>query len=274
MIIKIFTVIGVISSALVWALSRYTSPQPAENESPVNVAAVNVSSSVSRTDNKGSLPIVIELFTSEGCSSCPSADELLSELGMKGDLNIIPLAYHVDYWDYIGWKDPFAQKIFTERQNAYANALSLNTLYTPQTVIHGRLECVGSNRERIKEAIATARNHPAMAGITLSGNEARSAITVDAISDVELPRSDVWVALFENDLTTSVKRGENGGRQLHHDYVVRKLIHVSEISGKKKWNSTVDIPIDKNWNLKNIGAAAFIQDSFDKTIYAAASLKL
>lgn len=271
MVIKIVTVVGIIGSALVWALARFTS-QPEENGSSVNVAAVNVSSSVSRTDHNGSLPIVIELFTSEGCSSCPPADELLSDLGMKNDLNIIPLAYHVDYWDYIGWKDPFAQKVFTERQNEYANALSLNTLYTPQAVIQGRLECVGSNRERIKEAIAKARNHPVMAAISLTGTP--SAVTIDATSDVELPKSDIWIALFENDLMTSVKRGENGGRQLHHDYVVRKLIHVSEISGKKKWNSAIDLPIDNNWNLKNIGAVAFIQDSFDKTIYAAASLKL
>ncbi|MBX7151783.1 DUF1223 domain-containing protein [bacterium] len=264
MIIKIVTIVGIIGSALVWALARFTSTQPVENEPVVSV--------VSATN--GSQPIVIELFTSEGCSSCPPADELLSDLGMKNDLNIIPLAYHVDYWDYIGWKDPFAQKTFTERQNEYANALSLNTLYTPQTVIQGRLECVGSNRERIKEAITNARNHPALAGIVLAVNETRSAITVEAVSDVELPRSNVWLALYENDLTTSVKHGENGGRQLHHDYVVRKLIHISEISGKKKWNSAIDIPIDKNWNLKNIGAAAFIQDAFDKTIYAATSLKL
>src|SRR5271170_4477662 len=112
-------------------------------------------------------PVVLELFTSEGCSSCPPADGLISEIGASSK-SVIPLAYHVDYWNHLGWADPFSSPQWSERQSSYARAMNLDGDYTPQMVIGGGLQCVGSDRRSVSYAIAAARSVPALGRVSLA----------------------------------------------------------------------------------------------------------
>jgi hypothetical protein len=203
----------------------------------------------------------VELFTSQGCSSCPPADRLLSELGAGGSGRLVPLAFHVDFWNHVGWTDPFSKKEWTERQVAYARALGLQNVYTPQAVVDGAAELVGSDGEGLRAAIAAAATRPA-ARIALRLEPAGSRIRVEA--DVDLPESlggrkwDLMVAVFETELVTPVGKGENGGRTLRNDYVVRSLSRAGTVKGKSRLE--VEVPVPKDGNRAHLGVAAFLQD--------------
>ena len=172
------------------------------------------------------VPVVVELFTSEGCSSCPPADALLSKLGKEpmAGVQVIPLGLHVTYWDQLGWKDPASLRAATERQQAYGYIWGGDRVYTPQAVVDGHEEMVGSDEGGLRRAIAAAakRPHAAMT-LTASADGDRIVATVAITSppaNVKEPL-DATFFLTEDDLTTVVKRGENNGRTLHHDAVVR-----------------------------------------------------
>lgn len=182
---------------------------------------------VARADS--SSPVVAELFTSEGCSSCPPADALLSKLRERK--NIIALAYHVDYWNYLGWKDRFSQHVFTMRQRAYARALGSPMVYTPQLVIDGETHVVGSNKAAVDAAIAQARasgRHMIDIGLSWSAN--RSLV-------IKLPPSDrsvdatIWFVRFEHNAETLVTAGENAGRLLKHANIVDELAAIGMWDG-------------------------------------------
>jgi hypothetical protein len=167
---------------------------------------------------------VVELFTSEGCSSCPPADELLSELAAESDRDgkgVFALSFHVDYWNYLGWADPFSRPEFSERQERYARILG-GRVYTPQMIVNGREAFVGSQGGTARKTIGTALGQPASAAIALepAGGEGRALeigfrVTGHKAGDV------LNIALVEKGLSVSVKRGENGGRILKHENVVR-----------------------------------------------------
>ncbi len=175
-------------------------------------------------------PTLIELFTSQGCSSCPPADELVAELGERDD--IIALSMHVNYWDYIGWKDPFASEITTARQRSYARHLSRGMVYTPQSVIDGAAHTVGSNRASLERAIRKARGaeRPRLA-IDL-------ALTDDKGLSVSVPgahfsgQAAVWLARYDTERLTPVSRGENAGRTLRNTNVVRVLQRIGTWTGE------------------------------------------
>lgn len=172
---------------------------------------------------ENSRPVVVELFTSEGCSSCPPADAALSDLARAAASSgrpIIALAWHVDYWDRLGWPDPFASADHTARQRSYAATLGQRGLYTPQAVVDGRVDVVGSRRARLKAAIEAAGG-PSLA--------VRAEVKRDGPRYHVTPRIDgapagarVLVALTESGLSVEVPRGENAGRTLRHDHVVRR----------------------------------------------------
>lgn len=168
-------------------------------------------------------PVVVELFTSEGCSSCPPADDILAELARGGAADgrpIIALSWHVDYWDRLGWPDPFASPRHTARQQRYAAALGQRGLYTPQAVVDGRVDVVGSRRARLRSAIAAAGGPRAVAvSATVKRDGARYEITPRLKGPTDGAR--VLVALTESGLSVAVPRGENAGRTLRHDHVVR-----------------------------------------------------
>lgn len=175
-------------------------------------------------------PVVVELFTSEGCSSCPPADVALSDLARVGAAEgqpIIALAWHVDYWDRLGWPDPFASPRHTARQQRYAAALKQRGLYTPQAVVDGRVDVVGSRRGRLKAAIAqaAARGETPWRVEAQVKRDGRRYVVSPTLSGAPTD-ARVLVALTESGLKVAVPRGENAGRTLRHDHVVRAFAEV------------------------------------------------
>tara|TARA_B100000614_G_scaffold226878_1_gene217696 strand:- start:225 stop:950 length:726 start_codon:yes stop_codon:yes gene_type:complete len=176
-------------------------------------------------------PVVVELFTSQGCSSCPPADAFAGKLAQQDDL--IVLSFHVNYWDYIGWKDPFATEETTNRQHAYARALGLRHVYTPQMVIDGNTHEVGSDITAVRKAIKSAEKADPRIPV--------SATVVDGGKvRVDLPAVDrpvdavVLMAVFDKSHETDVRRGENRGRTLTNYNVVRHLIRLGDWKGDAK----------------------------------------
>lgn len=170
---------------------------------------------------------VVELFTSEGCSSCPPADKLLSRLAERSDRGgrrIFALSFHVDYWNYLGWKDPFSRAGFTARQRDYADVLSAR-VYTPQMIVNGKVEFVGSDASRAEKSLDAALAAKAVASIRLEAfSEASPGSIRIAVRVENHRRGDLLnVALVERDVSIAVRRGENGGRTLRHDNVVRSF---------------------------------------------------
>jgi hypothetical protein len=176
-------------------------------------------------------PVVVELFTSQGCSSCPPADAFLGELASRSD--VIALAFHIDYWDYIGWKDPFASPAWTERQHAYKRALGLHMVYTPQMVIDGRADAVGSEQRTVNDAIAAAAAQDKKVVVSISREAEghyRVALAAAAPSMQALPAT-VWLVVFERQQVTPVKQGENAGATLTDHNIVRELRPIGSWSG-------------------------------------------
>lgn len=167
--------------------------------------------------------ILVELFTSEGCSSCPPADQLLSEIVDKNyeDVNVIGLSFHVDYWDYIGWKDPYASQQFTQRQRTYARKFYSNQIYTPQMVVNGRHEFVGSSKSKWLSAFNKLKSKKLEYSIDLNGLNIVNEQVIIEVSSTYSDNVVLNVAIVEKDLSQQVSRGENRGRKLLHDNVVR-----------------------------------------------------
>jgi hypothetical protein len=184
----------------------------------------------------GERPTVVELFTSEGCSSCPPADALLAELA--GRPEVLALSFHVDYWDRLGWKDPFSSPDATQRQHRYADLLGLATVYTPQIVVDGRWQAVGSDRAEVERALGSAGRNRDEVPVALAVEHGRAQITLGPDSD------GVAAALlligFDRQHVTAVARGENGGRTLSHVDVVRSIEEVAKFDGRGR---AFEVPI-------------------------------
>lgn len=178
---------------------------------------------------------VLELFTSEGCSSCPSADRLLGEIAHEAEQSgraVYPLAFHVDYWNRLGWSDPYSSAAYSQRQGDYSRALHLDGVYTPQLVVNGVQEFVGSKRSEADRAIAEALAAPAATSIVLDAVQRGDSVVVDYNLGGETDGSVVNVAVAERETDTDVPRGENAGRKLHHTNVVRGFTTVGPASGQ------------------------------------------
>jgi hypothetical protein len=173
-------------------------------------------------------PVVVELFTSQGCSSCPPADSFLGRLTDRRD--VLPLAFHVDYWDYIGWKDPFASKDSTERQYSYGHALGLNMVYTPQMVIGGIHDVVGSNEDSVTQVIAADANRPKLKLSVVRDD--KGAYKVEIPAGTANAPATVWLALFDHAHKTQVQRGENSGATLTEYNIVREWRKIGEWNGQ------------------------------------------
>ena len=202
-------------------------------------------------------PLILELFTSQGCSSCPPADVLLAKL--TKDPSVEPLSFHVDYWNDLGWADPYSQPAWTQRQHAYANALGGTRVYTPELVVGGKVGLVGSHAMRVKAAIAEAER-PALLDAKAKWNADAVEITATAP-----PGADVFVAIWESERTVKVPRGENAGSTLSNTRIVRRLERVAP-AGRA---GTITVKLDTAW--KTVGAVAFAQRA-GKTIVASARL--
>lgn len=205
---------------------------------------------------------LLELYTSEGCSSCPPADKWLSDL--KPDSNkVIPLAFHVDYWDYIGWKDKFSKAEYSERQRKTAAFAGAGFVYTPQFVLSGR-DFKGADASRLNQAIAASQKLASRANLSLnastqSNGEITLKATAQAANQADIKHADIFVAIYENKLVSQVNAGENNGRELKHDYVVRDLLGAYQLSNKNTFAK--NFTLKPEWKGKQAGAVIFVQDT-------------
>ena len=214
----------------------------------------------------GPNPVVVELFTSQGCSSCPPADALIHDIvhdpALRG--RVIPLAFHVDYWDRLGWRDPFSSAEWSQRQVRYSRAMRLSSAYTPQAVVGGTRELVGSNRSALSSALEAASNAKPSGEVALTVR--REGNTLVATIHATVPAGDdLMLAVAEDDVTTKIEHGENAGRTLANDAIVRRLIRVSP------GQTTATIPVDPAW--RSLAVAALLQDRNTLAIDSAASAR-
>jgi hypothetical protein len=222
--------------------------------------------------------VVAELFTSEGCSSCPPADALLSSLveqRMNG-VTVLGLSEHVDYWNRLGWRDPFSSDAFTSRQSEYQVKVFGGEIYTPQLVVDGYLQAVGSDARAVERAIAKAAQ-VAKAAVRVTTAPADAATNVRIQIDVNVPPpvilhqpADVILAMTEDRLVSQVARGENRGRRLMHSAVVRVLTRVGVLSpDTQRWSRTTSAAVRPDWKLENLKLIAFLQEQATRRIVGA-----
>ena len=238
-----------------------------------------VSSGARSFDAASPAPVLVELFTSEGCSSCPPADRLLARIAdapLDGAV-IVALGEHVDYWDQLGWRDRFSSSAYTERQQMYARRFGIEGPYTPQLVIDGRAECVGSDAPAVQRAIASAASAPH--GVVTIDVRRASPIDFDVIlSAADLPqkpgdRAEILIAVTEDALRSNVTRGENHGRTLTHAAVVRQLANVGEAVGAAA-HAEHAVSVAPGWRRDRLHVIAFVQQRRGGPVMAAASVPL
>jgi len=216
---------------------------------------------------------VIELFTSQGCSSCPSADRLLSQLIDEAENESLPvygLSFHVDYWNRLGWKDPYSEKAYTERQYAYARQMGKRGVYTPQMVVNGQAEFVGSDKRQATREVEIARKKTPSGALELKSlNLDDGQLTFQYHSEALNQGNWINIALVERGIATEVKRGENRGRLLEHDNVVRNFKQEAF-----KQNNRLSISIPDDLNLIKSSLILYTQDKSTFKIAAATRISL
>lgn len=214
-------------------------------------------------------PAVVELFTSQGCSTCPTADRLVGDLSERAD--VIALSLHVNYWDYIGWTDPFGSARHTERQQAYVRRLNARYVYTPQIVVDGREQMVGTHTEEVKDAIVRARERgkPLTPRFTVSPGEPGMDVVIPAARTGGT--ATVWLAFYNEKLTTAVPRGENAGRTLATYNVVRELRPLATYTGERlTLHLDTDAAMAEGWG----GCAILVQRGTTGPILGAVAMPL
>jgi len=258
-----------------WVLTMAISGVSARSQSDVASAGPATAASQAPVAALGaSAPaIVVELFTSEGCSSCPPADALLARLAREPGLagRVVPLAFHVDYWNSLGWRDPFSTAAWSERQGEYAQAFGGGRIYTPQAVIAGHAECVGSDEEELRAQIAAAGHRPTG---QLSVRREGESLAITAAPPRGGKPVAVMVAIYERDHTTAVPSGENGGRSLTETFVVRRLDTAFLTSPTVAAERIVPLHVDPAWRGLRLGVAVFLQDPSTREVYGGRSIDL
>ena len=233
--------------------------------------------------------VVVELFTSEGCSSCPPADLVLSrlesprnpavirgkqQLPLPPGVEVIALGEHVDYWDQLGWKDKFSSPLFSARQQDYGKAFRLESVYTPEIVVNGQKEVLGSDFRAVLAAIGTAAKEP-QAQVAIAMTDAQTV----AFSVSKLPagshEAEILLGVTEGGLVTSVFGGENNGRQLRHAAVVRSLSSLGRLDPKRpgEYSAVAQLNLRPDWNRANLKLVLFVQDRVNRHILGAASVR-
>lgn len=212
-------------------------------------------------------PVVVELFTSQGCNSCPPADALLEELTSQP--GVITLSLHVDYWDYIGWQDPYASPVMTERQQSYARSLRSPYVYTPQILVDGRVHLVGSHRDKVRQAIdkAAKRGKPLDVQVIQNGGD-KIVIPAGHAPD---GGATVWLAIYDGVHETDVRKGENAGRAIRNVHVVRELVDLGTWTGE-----AMEIPLDLSdaAAMGRAGCAVLVQQGRTGPILGAAVIQI
>lgn len=227
--------------------------------------------------------VIAELFTSEGCSSCPPADRLLREIASTSPVNtvaVLALEEHVDYWDRLGWRDPFSSPVFTQRQTAYAsNPFNNGDIYTPQLVIDGAFQAIGSDRRAAAAAIVAAATRPAAevrVQVHVEADRAHLELTIEVPPSVQRHgTADLMVAVAEDGLTSHVGRGENSGLTLEHTGVVRLLTSAGAVPADAAARTlTADLPLRPEWHPERARIVAFLQERSSRKILGAGTAPL
>lgn len=251
--------IGIFLSGVLVAMLLPRTSRPAATASPARKA------------------VVVELFTSEGCSSCPPADELLGRLRQEkfaDGLEIIPLGLHVDYWNFQGWTDRFSSAGYTQRQAKYARKFRIEGPYTPQMVVDGASEFVGSDAARVRSAIVQAALRPQLARVEIAilslGAPQRLQVQVHAAAGTP---GEVLLAYTEDNLATKVGGGENSGRELRHSAVVRELRSLGHLRNGSL-EASLPLELKKDWKRNDVRVVVFVQEPDNGAIDGAASLQL
>ncbi|GAB4038966.1 DUF1223 domain-containing protein [Spirosoma gilvum] len=215
--------------------------------------------------------VVLELFTSQGCSSCPPADKILQEITQRATQSgqaVYGLSFHVDYWNRLGWTDPFSTKVYTDRQRQYDRLLKSQT-YTPQLVINGHQEVIGGQRGRIEQAIQSIQKEPASAFVQVDASLKKQAnqVTVSYELSTTGPYR-VNIAVVQKEVQTAVKNGENGGRTLTNANVVRqfKTLDNPAKSGTATLSIPNDLPVDQT------GVLVYVQRTDNQQVVGAKML--
>lgn len=232
------------------------------------INAVSKKSKNVSKDEKGFA--LIELFTSEGCSSCPPADEAISDIQNEyKNENVVAVGFHVDYWDKLGWKDAFSSPDNTVRQEYYSSIFKLNSIYTPEAVVNGKYEFVGSDKNRILNTVEEQlKSSPSeIIHLTATGNSNGSIEVKFSVDGATLINDQMVLLLVQKTATTSVKRGENGGRTLHHTNIVRKMSITSTSSKEGDESFTPPSDLKK----ENAFIAAFTQNKKTGTVTGVAT---
>jgi hypothetical protein len=251
---------------------------------PAGLLVLYAAASISAGADKGGarVPVLLELFTSEGCSDCPPADRLLGELDQTQPVpgaELIVLSEHVDYWDRLGWRDPFSSPQYTARQQEYASKFSRDGVYTPQLVVDGRFGFVGSDGREAVSAIQKAIREPkiaiAIANVTRAGNQV--AAHIELAASAQSPKGEkavLYVAIADNKAESHVARGENGGRNLVHVGVVRSLNQAATVDLDGAFAKDVALSVAPGIGSNGLRLVAFIQDPRSGRVLGVAVQKL
>lgn len=227
--------------------------------------------------------VVVELFTSEGCSSCPPADALLAKLAENSPANahVVALEEHVDYWDDLGWRDPFSSHDWTVRQYNYAGVLGNENPYTPQMVVDGSAEFTGGRAQKalrtISEAAARTKTVVSLSeGSSSKPGTENFSVQVGKLASAKGGSADVWLAITETGLHSSVTRGENAGHELRHAAVVRSMRRIGEAKPDldTAFSDEASVSIRPEWKRENLKAVLFVQEKKSWRILGAAEIPL
>ena len=221
------------------------------------------------------VPVLVELFTSEGCASCPEADALLETLQREQPVDgveIVPLGLHVDYFDHLGWKDPFSSSSYTARQQSYPHIFGADSMYTPQIVVDGREAVAGNDGDLARRAVGSAArvaHLPLRLIAHQAADHVQMTITLPA-APTDAEKIQLLAAVTEDGLTSMVKRGENGGRTLTHVAVART---VQALDSLKSAESVVEkrLAVARSWRSDGLRVVVWLQGAKSRTVYGAAS---
>ena len=218
------------------------------------------------TTESAPTPVLVELFTSEGCSSCPPADALLQKLDQQpvAGEQLIVLSEHVDYWNHIGWRDPYSARFYSDRQVEYAKRFGLDSVYTPQMVVDGTSEFTGSNSGLADKALAKARATTKipviLSTVSRVPNALRAHLQTGPLSPgYGLPQADVFAAVAFDHAESQVAHGENAGRRLTHTAVVRNIVKLGSIQRDEVFTQDIQLKLDPGSESHRLRLIVFVQ---------------
>ena len=258
-----FTRLAVYAALLSELVFLHTSP--ADGRSP----QAESKPAAAQTTSASVHPVLIELFTSEGCSSCPPADVMIQKLDTYQPIagaQLIVLSEHVDYWDHDGWKDPNSSASLTERQSDYVHVLGLNTPYTPELIVDGSKDVSANDTQKLetilKDAAATAKVSVRIGEVSVdAGNPTVLRTHIDTDANFDKHNADVFVAVALDHVESQVLRGENGGHHLTHVAVVQQITKVGKLQKGKAFGQDVELKLKPGTDPKNVRLIAFVQET-------------